>query len=305
MIEIQEDRKSGNELSFKAMNTDFYVAISDSAVTNWKEHILNWFEYVDKEWSRFDQENELASLNRLPIGQTMSLTPPLLDVLQAAEHYRIKTDGLFTPYLMNLLQYHGYNRSFPFEAAEIVPQQSPKLINDCPFRFDRELHSVTRVAEGKVELGGIGKGYAVQSAMLWLKSYANAKSGIVDGGGDISVWSDGQKEWKIGITDPFDQNKELKLITLKNGGIATSNIIYRRWMQDGQKKHHILNGKTGLPVETNIIQATVITTNCLDAEVCTKLCFMESGTELNRYLTEINSQIKFVLVDSDRNLIIS
>ena len=127
----------------------------------------------------------------------------------------------------------------------------------------------------RFNLGGIGKGYAVESAASWLKQFAGATNGIVDGGGDISVWSNDEKEWKIGISDPFDQDTDIKQITLKNGSIATSNIVYRSWWQGNQKKHHIINGKTGKPVDSEILQATVVTTNCLDAEVSAKLCFME------------------------------
>ncbi|WP_318505008.1 FAD:protein FMN transferase [Bacillus sp. T3] len=305
MIVIQEDPNSLNELAFKAMNTDFFVEISNSTISNWKEHILGWFEYVDREWSRFNHDNELAQLNGLKIGQQISLSPPLFDVLQKADHYRMTTEGLFSPYLMNCLNYHGYNQTFPFVKAEVESRQDHSMVKGCPFKFDSEQSTVTRIANGQVELGGIGKGYAVESAMVWLKKFANAESGIVDGGGDISVWSGGIKEWKIGISDPFNPNKELRQISLKNGSIATSNIIYRSWQQGEQRKHHILNGKTGQPVNTEIIQATVITTNCLDAEVGAKLCFMEKGPKLIKLLEEINPNYKFVLVDRDRTLIIS
>lgn len=304
MIVVQEDPKSVTELAFKAMNTDFFVSVSNSNISNWKEPILNWFEYVDREWSRFNHDNELARLNAIKIGQQITLSPPLFDVLQKADYYRLITEGLFSPYLMNNLNYHGYNRTFPFDKADVESQKEDSLVRDHLFEFNSEQLSVTRVANGKVELGGIGKGYAVQSAMVWLKKFANAESGIVDGGGDISVWSEGTKEWKIGISDPFNPNKELKQISLKNGSIATSNILYRSWQQGDQRKHHILNGKTGQPVDTEIIQATVITTNLLDAEVGAKLCFIEKGPKLIKLLAEINPNNKIVLVNRDSGLII-
>ena len=67
-----------------------------------------------------------------------------------------------------------------------------------PFLFDPKQITVIRTSEGKVDLGGIGKGYTVQAAARWLKNIGGASAGMVDGGGDMTVWSDGLKEWKIG-----------------------------------------------------------------------------------------------------------
>ncbi len=302
----QEDHKSLYELEIPAMNTTFFVSITNSEVTNWKEHILGWFKYVELEWSRFRGDNELAKLNATPIGVTVQLSPPLFDILSKADDYCRKTNGLFSPYLLNQIKQNGYDQSFPFKTAKMkepepVPTQQYSG-TPSPFIFNQSELSVTRIAGGMVDLGGIGKGYAVESAATWLKQFAGANSGIVDGGGDISVWSNGEKEWKIGIADPLDQEKELKQISLKNGSIATSNIVYRSWWQGNQKKHHILNGRTGLPVETELLQATIVTTNCLDAEVSAKLCFMKTGLELTKQLNEINPHYKAVLVDCYKNI---
>ena len=307
MIVNQVDLKSGNKLSFQAMNTNFFVSISNSSILNWKEHIVTWFEYVEKEWSRFRENNELSVLNNTKIGETLVLSPPLFDVLVKSDGYHQKTTGFFSPYLMEQIQHHGYDRSFPFVKSEVKePKSFQSGANQtAPFKFNKAELSVTRVANGKVDLGGIGKGYAVESAANWLQRFADANYGIVDGGGDISVWSNGEKDWKIGIADPFDEKKEIKQITLKNGSVATSNIVYRSWKQGNEKKHHILNGQTGLPVDTGIVQATVVTSNCLDAEVCAKLCFMENGPALKELLTNISTNYKAVLIQRDGKLIIT
>ncbi|WP_342431510.1 hypothetical protein [Neobacillus sp. FSL H8-0543] len=67
--------------------------------------------------------------------------------------------------------------------------------------------------------------------------HTHSKYGIVDGGGDMAMWSNGDKTWKIGVMDPFDEEKHIGFF-IKNGGIATSNIIYRSWMQ-GESKNII------------------------------------------------------------------
>ncbi|WP_256236646.1 FAD:protein FMN transferase [Bacillus sp. EB600] len=297
MIAKQEDHSLEDTLHLNAMNTSFYIRVKDCQRKEWKNVISAWILYVEKEWSRFRTDNELYRLNELKAGEQMIVTSPLFDVLQKAEAYRQNTNGLFSPYLLPQMQFHGYEQTFPFTATIQQEHSLPCIFNDinAPFEFLQNTGSVKRTAAGKIDLGGIGKGYAVQSAARWLKEIGQARAGIVDGGGDITVWSDGEEKWKIGVAHPFKKEQEIAQFRLKNGSVATSNTIYRSWLQGNEQKHHILNGRTGLPVESPIIQATVFSENCLDAEVAAKLCFMVNPFEWKK----ITNTYKLLLVDQD------
>jgi thiamine biosynthesis lipoprotein len=299
VIAKHEDLNCENVLQFEAMNTTFYFRVTNCLHKDWKNVISGWIQYVEKEWSRFRLDNELFRLNELSIGEQMVVSPPLFDILQKAEEFRIKTNGLFSPYLLPQMRFHGYEKAFPFSSVLSHEYELPSIYNqtDGPFEFDPDTNTVKRISFGKLDLGGIAKGYAVQSAGQWLKEIGQAPAGIVDGGGDITVWSDGEKEWTIGVAHPFDKNKEVSQFRVKNASIATSNIIYRRWQQGNQQKHHLLNGKTGLPVESSIIQATVVSENLLDAEVAAKLCFMEN--HLNEDFKKMAMIYLTILVDKN------
>lgn len=294
-----KEAKEYDTLTVNVMNTTFYISVTECKLKNWKDVINEWLNYIAKEWSRFRSDNELDQINQLKIGERIKVSPPLVDVLQHAESYRKNSDGLFSPYLLPQLQFHGYATSFPFQTANLIYGELPAVVEQdtSPFVFDMTLSSVERLASGQIDLGGIGKGYAVQAAAKWLKNTAEAKAGIVDGGGDITVWSDGRKIWNIGVAHPTDTDREMTQYRIKNGSLATSNIVYRSWVQGNKKKHHLINGKTGQPVNTNIIQATVMTSNCLDAEVMAKLCFMKTGQPLDSLLRTINPNYSILLVD--------
>lgn len=301
MTAKHEDLNVLDTLTFEAMNTSFYIAVTNCNLSNWKEVIQGWVQYVEKEWSRFQDDNELGQLNQLEIGKKIIISPPFFDVLQNAEDYRRKTNGFFSPYLLPQMQFHGYVHSFPFNQCKQVNDSLPNVYEKktSPFAFDHTTGSVKRICEGQIDLGGIGKGYAVHAAARWLKYFGAAKAGMVDGGGDMTVWSNGQKEWKIGVAHPYQNGVDIAQFCLTNASIATSNVIYRSWKQGNEKKHHILNGKTGLPVDSNIIQATVIAENCLDAEVGAKLCFMEKGQNLTNQLKNITPTCSFLLVNTE------
>jgi thiamine biosynthesis lipoprotein len=292
------------ELEFEAMNTNFYAGVSNCAIPNWKEDIHNWFAYVEREWSRFRKENELAKINSLALGEKLQIHPLLLDILQKADSLREKTRGYFNPYLKKYMEHNGYDRSFPFQTACVTEKK--ELEAPCyenPFLFDKEKSTICRIRNGEIDLGGIGKGYAVETAAQWLKKTGNAAFGIVDGGGDMTVWSDGSKLWRIGIAHPLEPEKEIGQFSLYNGSVATSNRLYRCWNDGDVVKHHILNGHTGMPVHSHIIQATVITANLLDAEAVAKLSFMVSKSELEKYASEINREIQYVLITENGEVI--
>lgn len=265
-------------LSVHVMNTNYYIGLPIGTSNTWKEPIKKWLYYVEKEWSRFQKGNELDTLNQLKVGETIHLSHALYNCIKHANQYHIQTEGLFSPYLKSQLEQHGYTQSFPFHTAE-------KQSRVQPFNFHSPIqlldnHSILKTGEQQIDLGGFAKGYLVEKIVLWLQQETSAEFGIVDGGGDMSVWSKGSKEWTISIANPYDHKEEMSHIKIKNGAIATSNRIYRSWIQGEEMKHHLLNGQTGEVAKTDVIQATVVTESLCDAEVMTKLCFLMNETEL-------------------------
>ena len=244
VIGLREELKMNkmDSLQLDIMNTTFFVAISNSDVSNWKSYITSFLLHIEKSFSRFQQNNELWRLNQFKKNQQFFVSPLLFDILQKAEEYRLKTKGRFSSLMLGPLEAHGYNQSFPFKAIHDDALLPNWEIENQSFLF-RDDFQITKKTDKKVDLGGIAKGYIAESAANWLQKNANSKYGIVDGG-DIAVWSNGEKNWKIGVMDPYQENQEIGSFTIQNGGIATSNIIYRSWWQGKTKKHHLLDGRT-------------------------------------------------------------
>lgn len=267
-------------LSLHLMDTDFYIAVPEQEQISWKVHVENWLQYVATEWSRFRDDNELSQLNQLPVGQRLQLSTELYDCLKKANQYYMLSDGLFSPYLKLQLERHGYKQTLSQTKACI---QKANAIADTSTPFCASLSQpfvflnncqVMKLENQEVDLGGFAKGYAVEKTAEWLQQQGLTEYGIVDGGGDMTMWSASEKEWKIGIADPYDSDKEVSYIKMKNGAIATSNRLYRCWTQGTSKKHHILNGQTGEIAETPIVQVSVVANSLCEAEVATKLCFL-------------------------------
>ncbi|MED1204579.1 FAD:protein FMN transferase [Heyndrickxia acidicola] len=284
------------------MNTEFYIEVSDQTTPGWEEQVDHWLRYVDAEWSRFRNNNELDQLNRAPIGTELVLSPPLYDVLRTADQYRIKTQDRFSPYLKKALEQQGYNRSFPFSSSESSVLES-FIVEENPYVF-KEDFTVVKKTERQIDLGGIGKGYAVQGAAKWLQEHG-AVYGLVDGGGDMAVWSDGEKQWKIGVSDAWDSSRQAGVFTFKNASIATSNRVYRSWTQgtEQEQKHHLLDGRTGKVLDSDIVQATAVASNCAEAEVAAKMCFLLKEEEREQWFKNEMPDVHYLLLKANGELV--
>ena len=230
----------------------------------------------------------------------LSVSAPLFDVLFLADYYYHKTEGAFFPVFVK------YNTNLTdtidhFPSKNQLDRKSgseSRRVN--PLIFNKKKELLQKILNEKIDLGGIAKGYAVDSASIWLRDEVGAEWGIVDGGGDMSVWSNGKKEWRIGITDPFNEERELTTIRINNGAIATSNKVYRSWMQEGEKKHHLLNGRSGKPANTEIVQATAIAKTCTEADIAAKMACVIEDFIREQWLSENFPDVSFFFVKSDR-----
>ena len=297
--EHNEDRLDSVQLTI--MNTSFYMAISNDTRTEWKKPILSFLQYMEHEFSRFHSHNELSQFNETNKESTIRVSPILYDLLTKAEEYRLKTEGRFSPYMLSQLEAHGYNQSFPFKKANNEATTIHYQNEKQPLIY-QEGYQIIKKTDQKIDLGGIAKGYAVEAVSKWLKHHTHSKYGIIDGGGDMAMWSNGDKTWKIGVMDPFDEENEIGSFSIQNGGIATSNILYRNWTQGDTKKHHLLDGRTGMPTATEVVQATVVTDHCLDAEISAKMCFMDNIMTVKKVLSNIHPKYRYVLVKSNGEL---
>ncbi|HVP37930.1 MAG TPA: FAD:protein FMN transferase, partial [Candidatus Saccharimonadales bacterium] len=132
----------------------------------------------------------------------------------------------------------------------------------------------------EIDLGGIGKEYAVDRASQLLAA-RTGNSCLVNFGGDLfaSGLRRGGRPWGVGVDDPERTGEAvLYRIDLFRGGLATSGDARRfvRWR--GRRLGHILNPKTGWPVEGAPRSVTVLAPTCLEAgTLATLACLRGPG----------------------------
>jgi len=230
-----------------------------------------WFEDWEQVLSRFRPDSELSRLNR-QAGQPVAVSETLWEVFQAAREAERRTGGLVTATVMDAVLSAGYDASF-----ELLSAVQPASVWSLPEPID-PLASVGWDPSGRIlelpasvhlDLGGIAKGWAASKAASRLARYGPA---LVDAGGDIAVGRPlpGGQPWPVGIGDPFQPGTDFETLKLQKCGIATSGKDYHRWLRDGRWVHHIIDPRTGLPADTDVLASTVVAPTALEAEAAAK-----------------------------------
>ena len=129
----------------------------------------------------------------------------------------------------------------------------------------------------ELDLGGLGKEYAADRAAE-ICCEMGARHGFVDLGGDIRVIGpqEGGQPWRIGIRDPRDARAVVAEVALSGGALATSGDYERFIEVDGVRYCHILDPRTGWPVQ-GLSSATVGTERCLVAGSLATQAMLKGG----------------------------
>ena len=116
-----------------------------------------------------------------------------------------------------------------------------------------------------LDLGGIAKGYIADRLADFLRNLG-VESAVIDLGGDIVVIGtrpDGNR-WRIGVAYPFGAPGQIiGVVETDAAAITTSGIYQRMFEKDGVIYHHLLDPRSGMPVVSDVVSATVITQSAM------------------------------------------
>jgi thiamine biosynthesis lipoprotein len=145
-----------------------------------------------------------------------------------------------------------------------------------------------RAPEGvTLDLGATAKALAADRAAK-AAHLACGAGVLVSLGGDIATSGPPPADgWKVHVTDDHRAGALApgQTVSIRSGGLATSSISVRRWMHEGQVKHHILDPRDGQPVNTRWRTVSVAAASCVEANIASTAAIVLSRRAL-RWLKE-------------------
>lgn len=243
---------------------------------------------LERRWTRFSPESELAHLND-KAGHPTLVSPDTYRLIDTAITSWHQTGGRYDPSLLHDITNLGYDRTFDIidrttaQPNHVTPTRHRSRVADID--LDPQSRLVTLPPGLGLDPGGIGKGLAgdiVAEELL----HAGATGVMVNIGGDVRVAGTPPTidQWPISVTDPANPDSEILRIEIPVGAVATSSRLKRHWIgPDGQPVHHLLDPATGYPIDNEIASVTVIAAEGWWAEALTKALFsagLDTGLDL-------------------------
>lgn len=298
-----------HRLSFRAMGTEMLACVdngSDQVPTELAE-IPGWFEEWEQTLSRFRVDSELSRLNRAG-GQPVPVSETLWQVFQSALSAESFTDGLVTPTVARAVLDIGYDRDFSLLAGQRLDpfNSQPGIVRPLEaVEWDEFSHVICLPVGIELDFGGVAKGWAADQVVQRLKHLGSA---LMNCGGDVAMSGpllDGSP-WEIGLYKPFDRSGGYigMMYFREDCGMATSATDRRRWMQGGLLRHHIIDPHTGLSADSDVVSATVVAANAVEAETAAKSVLIRGSADGIEWL-ESNPNLAGLVIRDDGQILYS
>ena len=261
--------------------------------------VMDEMHRIDRLMSPFKPETELSRINREAARAPVAVSRELFDLIARSLEYSRLTGGAFDITFSSVGYLYDYRRGVKPSAAQL--KRSLPAVNYRHVQLDPAKGAVRFARAGvRIDLGGIAKGYAVDTSINVLKRRGITRA-LVTAGGDSRVLGDhGGRPWHVGIRDPRRRDKSVALLPLVDVAVSTSGDYERYFEAGGVRYHHILNPKTGRsPVELRSV--TIIASDGTTADALSTSVFV-MGLKSGMALVESLPDIEAVIVDEHGRL---
>lgn len=260
-------------------------------------------EELDRQVSRFRTDSELV------LAQSHPEVPALLsdgaaEALALALKAADVTRGLVDPTVGTSLSALGYDRDFAIiDETRQATSPAPPLPGWRAVRLDGR---ALRLPAGvQLDLGATAKGLGADRAAAAALTARGHGGVLISLGGDMAVAGippDGG--WPIAVAEePWPAALHPNaVVRLEHGGIATSSVLHRRWRQDRQVFHHVIDPSTGRPVRGRWRTATVVARNCVEANTASTAALVADGGAVD-LLGRLGLPARLVSADGDTCLV--
>jgi thiamine biosynthesis lipoprotein len=247
---------------------------------------LDEIDRVDELLSHYRPDSALSRLNRTAAHGPAVADPELFEFLDRCLRWSRESDGAFDVTVGPLMKAWGFFRG---EERVPAPGELEAALARVGYRLvllDRATRSV-RFARAGVELdpGGIGKGYAVDRAVATLRA-KGVSSALVSLGGSsvygLGAPPDGEA-WRVGIRDPLEPAREALAVRLRDRALSVSGGYARSFVQDGVSYSHIMDPRTGWPVQ-GVLSVAVLSDDATDGDALDDALFVQGLEPGRRFL---------------------
>jgi thiamine biosynthesis lipoprotein len=226
--------------------------------------------------SLWDDKSSLSRLNRAASSDWAVADPEIYALLKDSLRYSRLTDGAFDVTAGPLVRLWGFlrrnHRRLPTsdELAEATARCGYLKVET-----DDSRKAVRFSADSmEIDFGGIAKGYAVDSAVKLLRERGVTSALVNLGGNSLSIGTPpGRPAWRLAVRDPRSAEGTIGVLELKESGVAGSGQYENYFEVDGKRYGHIIDPRTGYPVE-GVLGTTIVAPDAITADILSTAVFV-------------------------------
>jgi thiamine biosynthesis lipoprotein len=291
----------GSELRLSAWTQD------EPATLAVFESVFKEFDRLEALMSTWKDGSEIQILNKAAGQHPVPVSEEIRSVLITGRQVSEWTAGKFdlTWGVMSGLwkfDYQNKDGSIP-DPKEVARRR--KLIDYRQLEVDEQSRTAFIHRAGMiVNLGGIGKGYAVDRARDILRQ-RGIQDFMIQFGGDLYVaGKNGDRPWRLGIQDPRGPAEQIfASVEVSNSTFSTSGDYERFFIKDGRRYHHILDPATGEPAQGSR-SVTILASSATIADGLSTGIFI-LGPEAGMALIERLPDVEGIIVGSNNKVLVS
>lgn len=264
--------KGAQRLVFMAMGTQCSVTfhgVSDTPARQFCQHVVEWVAEFEARYSRFIPDSLISRINAAAGEHWVEIDPETEHLFRFCNELVFFTRGAFDPTSLPLIKLWNWKQRPP-----VIPESSAVAAA-------RELVGWTKVEQRAggvflpragmcIDLGGIGKEYAVDRVMNIAEEHGVANV-LVDFGQDVRVRGGGvgRDHWRVGLEDATKPGQCWVAVKAANHAVATSGDYFRCFEYQGRRYGHVVDPRTGYPVNNGCRAVSVVAPSCTLAGILT------------------------------------
>ena len=294
------------ELSGLTMGTTYNIKIipeKDSILSTKliKQNIDSVLISVNYQMSTYLFDSEITQFNNHESTTSFTVSNDFSLVVERALHWSKLTDGAFDITIVPLLYLWGFGPGQASELGDIFPEEHAVQKRRTHVGYEKLTTNKYYLQKKdpfiKIDLNAIAKGFGVDAVYSFLESIG-MNNIMVEIGGEVRTKGENRKNepWMIAVETPDLESAGSKTISwalpLESKAMATSGDYRNYYEIDGIRYSHEIDPRTGYPAQTGVASATVVATNCMDADaLATALIIMgaESGLQFIEKLDGIEA----------------
>lgn len=288
--------------------TDFYfdtvisITLYDTDKTHLIDECFNLCAKYDNLFSKTISDSDISKINSSK-GNTTNISNDTYELISTGMHYSSLTNGSFDISIGSLSEIWNFkDKTIP---SEDLIQKNLKCID---YRLiELQKNSITILnPDTQIDVGGIAKGYVADKLKTFLIENG-VENGIIDLGGNVLLIGSkpDNSNYNIGIAKPFGKDNEtIAVVRTNDKSIVTSGNYQRYFYENDILYHHIIDPKTGYPVNNNLNSVTILSDNSVDGDALSTSCFV-LGLEEGLKLIETLDNIEAIFIDKKNNITLS